>query len=131
MLFELKWTLSKNHFLNFDFHIGRIMVDVIRFHFIVKSSTYCYHYLVNVIKTIVHLILMPVSLTDQPGVVPSLDRTSSELETTHPVSNPVPRTFQLLVVGSLTELEPGRVDGVDISQRVAEFVDLGSRPSTS
>jgi len=78
-----------------------------------------------------NLILMPVSLTDHSSVIPSLDRTPGELETTRPVSNPVPRTLQLLVVRTLAKLEPGRVHGVDVIQGVAELVDLGSRSSAS
>ncbi len=94
-----------------------------------KSSGY---HLFNVSELkIVNLVLVPVSLTDQPGVVPSLDRTPSELETTRPVSNPVPGTLQLLVVRALAKLEPGRVHGVNVTQGIAEFVDLGSRLSTT
>ena len=56
------------------------------------------------------LVLMSVSLTVQPGVIPSLDRTPGELVAAVLVPDPVSGASKLLGVGALAELEPSRVD---------------------
>lgn len=72
---------------------------------------------------------MSVGLADQPCVVPALDRAPGELVAAVPVSDPVSGAPELFGVGALAELEPGRVDRVDVAERVPELVDL--RPWTS
>lgn len=74
---------------------------------------------------------MPVCLADQPGVIPALDGTPGELVAAVPESNPVSRTSEFLQIGTLAEFEPGRVDRVDVTERVSEFINLRSRPSTT
>jgi len=67
---------------------------------------------------------MAVSLADQSGVVPTLDRAPGELVTAVAVTDPVSRTAELLGVGAFAELEASRVDRVNVPQGVSEFVHL-------
>ena len=83
------------------------------------------------IKSLTNLILVPVCLADQPGVIPALDGTPGELVAAVPESNPVSRTSEFLQIGTLAEFEPGRVDRVDVTERVSVFINLRSRPSTT
>lgn len=71
---------------------------------------------------------MPVSLALQPGVVPPLDGTPRELVAALREPLPVSRAPDLVGVDSLTQLEAGRIHGMDVFQGVAELIHLRPVP---
>ena len=71
------------------------------------------------------LVLVPVGLADEPGVVPALDGRPGELVAVVFEPDPVPRALDFFGVDPRAQLEAGGVDGVDVVQRVAELVHVG------
>ena len=67
-------------------------------------------------------------LADSPCPVPRLEGTPGELVAGLSESVPVPRAPHLPGVDAVAELEPRRVHGVDLLQRVPELVHLRAVP---
>ena len=69
---------------------------------------------------------MSVGLTDQSGVVPSLDGGPGELVALVQETDPVPGTLDLLVHHAGAQLQSRGVDVVDVPQRIPELIHVGS-----
>jgi hypothetical protein len=78
-----------------------------------------------------YLILVPVSLTDQSGVVPSFNRAPGKFVAAVAKPHPVSGTLKLVRVLRLAQLETRRVHGVDVAEGIAELVHLRTIPAAT